>query len=662
MIEQTSSLSKSAPMLFRPDMFVTYKDEPYRIRNAEPDYMVLQHTLNNNIEMISSDVFSSAYCNGKLTLTEQKNVVAVHPITDSAKLADAERMLAYLNELDISGKFGSEVTRRHVIDHVSERIHDSSPPSHMQLYRLYKRWERAGKNIHVLFNTKQTRIKPVTEAQMDFAMHIIDKHFLVPHGRNRSELYRTFKAEFYLDANQQKFKLSGKPMSKTAMDNILDALNPFEVYAAQNGIMAARDKFRDSNEKIETQFPGERVEIDAVHLNLGVLDDITGAYIGKIILFLAIDVHTRYILGYSIVYGTKPAESAEAVVNLLRHIVLPKLRNGNYSHAWHTLGRPHCIHADNGPGFIAETTTRFCALLNTDLHRSESRKSQRRPFIERFNRTLRDQLMTKIPGYLGKRIDEKNFNKTIEQAAVVKISEFIRYLEEFIVDIYHQNPHKGLGGMTPAQMFEECKEEFYSRPVANVAEMDALIGTKYIRTIQATHGIQIENLKYQSTELKDLRFRLMKNRNAETSQEVPILFNPQDITRITVLDPESLEVIIVPLRDKTIEPGTTLKEYKARQLAHKNSFEQQEYKPYPSKHKQHKKPKAKNSNGSIASTPETVESVVIEHSSYNPKAVMEDAKTRFAQDESKRTLVQPSDTATQKNNKSGSGRKRSGGR
>ncbi|WP_407507077.1 hypothetical protein [Vibrio parahaemolyticus] len=642
-------------------MFVNYYGETYCIRNAEADYMVLQHTLNHKCEMISTDAWSSAYCDGALTITQQEKQVAIHPITDSKKLAEAERMLAYLNELEVTGKFGSEATRRHVINYISEKIQDPTPPNHMQLYRLYKRWERAGKNIQVLLSTKQSRTKPVTDAQMDFAMYIIDEHFLVPHGDNRSELYRIFKAEFYLDTNQQQFKLSGKPMSKSALDNILDTLDPFEVFAAQNGIDAARSKFRDSNEKIETFFPGERVEIDAVHLNLGVLDDATDTYIGKVILFLAIDVHTRYILGYSIVYGTNPAESAEAVINLLRHVVSPKKRNGNYSNDWQSIGVPYCIHADNGPGFIAEMTLRFCAMLNTDLHRSESRKSQRRPFIERFNRTLRGQLMTKIPGYLGKRMEEKDFNKTIEQAAVVRLSEFTRYLEEFIVDVYHQNPHKGLEGMTPAQMLEQCRDTFYPRPVPNIAEMNALVGVTYTRTIQATQGIQIKNLYYNSTELKNLRFKLMKNRKSKGPQKVEFIFNPQDISSITVLEPDSMKMLVVPLRNKTVLPGTTLAEHQAQKLAKKGTFVQQEHKSFSSKHKQHRKSnKAHKAKSSDIKIPK---SNVVTHPDYDPQKVIEEGTARLAQDDTQRTQTTSSDAApSQSEHKPSLGRKRSRGR
>ena len=334
-------------------------------------------------------------------------------------------------------------------------------------------------------------------------------------------------------------------------------------------------------------------------------------------------------------YGMEPAESAEGAINLIRHIVSEKPNNGNFQSPWHCLGIPYCIHADNGPAFIAESTLRFCTSLNVDLHRSESRKSQRRPFIERFNRTLREQLMVKIPGYLGKRTDETDFGKTVEQAAVVSLDEFKQYLEEFICDVYHQNPHKGLDGLSPAQKLEQASKFFSPRPVADMAKLNALVGNQYTRTIQATHGIQIENLNYHSKELKLLRAKLQKNRKTEKPVSVEVIFNSNDISSVTVLVPDALESLIVPLRDKTIEPGTSLKAYRAQKALAKQGFEAAPHKEFTLKSKPRRKPSASRKSPVKSST--APQSEVVTHAQYDVGKTMADATTRLATDESNRT-------------------------
>jgi putative transposase len=631
--KKKSIIAKQSHGLFQAGMLVRYNGEQYKISTAHSEYLVLQDITTNKVLMLMAEQWQEGYCNGLITVEKPTAQVVVNPITDVSKLAEAERILAYINELETRPHPGSVTTREKVINYISSRIGDKNPPHEMQLYRWSKKWEKVGKNISAFINVKQSRIKPVTGAQLDFAMFIIDKYFMVKFADNRSALYRHYVAEFEKEANQSKFELSGKPMSKTALDNILDSLDPFEVTAAQKGLAVARNKYRDSNEKIVTNFPGERVEIDAVHLNLGLVDEDTGEYSGKVILFLAIDVHTRYILGYSIVHGLNPAESSEGAKNLLQHIVSPKLRNGNYINEWVCVGVPYCFHADNGPAFIAENTLRVCAMLNADLHRSESKKSQRRPFIERFNQTLREQLMVNIPGYLGKRLDRYNFEKTVEQVAVVSLETFTRYLEEYIVDYYHQNPHSGLDGLTPAQMMSQCEGAFFKRPAPDLAVINSLVGATFKRTIQATHGVQIENICYHSTQLKELRFSMMKNRKKEKQVQVEVIFNRNDISSVTVLVPGALESIIVPARDKTIQPGTRLAQYKATKAAATEGFEIQRYESIGPKHDAHSK-SSKNS-GNHASAPQ---SRVVEHEVYNMPEVLSEGTSRLATDDTARTV------------------------
>ena len=59
-ISNNQVFAKQAPMLFRVGMFVIYNDTLFCIRNAEPDYIVLQHTLDHSIKMVTAQVWSQA--------------------------------------------------------------------------------------------------------------------------------------------------------------------------------------------------------------------------------------------------------------------------------------------------------------------------------------------------------------------------------------------------------------------------------------------------------------------------------------------------------------------------------------------------------------------------------------------------------------------------
>ena len=654
-----STRRSAASVLFSAGMKIVFRNEEYLIRTCEPDYFVIQHVRDHTIDMIDSITLSDAYANGELTLVTPEPTVAIHPISDPAKLAEAERILSYVEELDVNGKPGSEVERKRVIEYISKRIGDKSPPHQMQLYRYYKKWTQAGKSVSAFLKKTQTRRKPITGPQLDFAMHIIDREYLKPLGGNRSELYRVYILAFEEEkaTNALKFNLEGNPMSKTSLDNILDSLDRFEVDICQKGLLRARDIHRNSNELIVADYFGQRIEVDAVHLNIGLRNE-DGSYIGRVIVFFAIDVYSRAILGYSMVYGESPGESAQAVLELFKHVVTPKKHNGNFVNEWYTVPNIRHIHADNGAAFTSEMVVRAAHMINAKIHHSESRKSQRRPFIERFNRTLRGQFMTKLPGYLGKRMDDSNFGMTLEQTAVLTVSDFTRYLEEYIVDVYHQNPHKGLGGRTPAQVVEQADNTFFRAKLPNLARLESLMGAVKTRTIQATHGIQIDNIKFHSSELNQYRLQLSNSSKSSGAVKVEFIYNPSDISQITVLLP-NFESLVVPNRDKRVEPGTSLAEYKAFLTAEMGNFEKATPKVFTSKHNSHPKPQKPKRKSNILKQP------LIETHSTEPctdedlQALLNSGNQRFSKDLSQHKPIAVDADADVQLNKSPAKRKRS---
>lgn len=208
--------------------------------------------------------------------------------------------------------------------------------------------------------------------------------------------------------------------------------------------------------------------------------------------------------------------------------------------------------------------------------------------------------MQKIPGYLGKRIDGNISDKTIEQSAQVTLSEFKAYVEEYIVDVYHQRKHKGLDGMTPQQAVEQALESFIPRESVDVSTLNFMSGATKKGTVQATHGIQISNQYFNSKELRELRFKAMGS--SSKSPTFDFIFNPNDISQIAVLIPGSMEILRVPNRDKTIPAGTSLADYKLRKAAPQLSSSTLPEPVFGSKHQQHKpKTKSKSRKSSPAS-------------------------------------------------------------
>jgi putative transposase len=92
-------------------------------------------------------------------------------------------------------------------------------------------------------------------------------------------------------------------------------------------------------------------------------------------------------------------------------------------------GKPQGIRVDNGPEFISSTLERFCNQQNIALQFIKPGKPMQNGYVERFNRTYREDV---LDAYLFDRLSQVR-----EQS------------EEWMEDYNHFHPHSSLGGKSP---------------------------------------------------------------------------------------------------------------------------------------------------------------------------------------------------------------------
>lgn len=106
--------------------------------------------------------------------------------------------------------------------------------------------------------------------------------------------------------------------------------------------------------------------------------------------------------------------------------------------AIHENGKPDKIRVDNGPEFISSTLSDWCKEENIHLQYIQPGKPMQNGFIERFNRTFRQDV---LDAYLFEDIMQ------------------VRLLaEEWMNDYNNKRPHESLGGCTPNQFYERTKQ------------------------------------------------------------------------------------------------------------------------------------------------------------------------------------------------------------
>jgi putative transposase len=100
-------------------------------------------------------------------------------------------------------------------------------------------------------------------------------------------------------------------------------------------------------------------------------------------------------------------------------------------------GRPRAIRSDNGPEFLGEAFVDWCKAHGILIDYIEPGKPNQNAYIERFNRTYRDEV---LDTWLFRDLDE------------------VRELSwAWMLEYNEERDHDGLGGMTPAEALKRAK-------------------------------------------------------------------------------------------------------------------------------------------------------------------------------------------------------------
>jgi len=145
-------------------------------------------------------------------------------------------------------------------------------------------------------------------------------------GAEREALVRASIQEFYLTRQQASVSalmveiyrqcriLGIKPPSRRAVQRRIDARSPAAVLALRRGKKAARDRFAPVRGSLRTIRALGVVQIDHTLVDVMLVDSLTREPIKRPWLTLAIDVHTRYVLGFSLSLDPPSAISVASVL------------------------------------------------------------------------------------------------------------------------------------------------------------------------------------------------------------------------------------------------------------------------------------------------------------------------------------------------------------
>ncbi len=257
---------------------------------------------------------------------------------------------------------------------------------------------------------------------------------------------------------------------------------------------------------------GERVEMDGWECNLKVILEHAGLFDAlspkargeaariKVWAVYAIDCASRVILGVAFSIRSH----ADAVLNARSQIGIDKThiaRAAGCQSSWHQLTGVQCLVADNGKEFTAATVL---------APKRASPKAPRSPLgsdasDEGHVRKLLQAQCDEVPGPAGldRNAPAPEQGLQAEEHAQLVLAELVRFMIRDIVDVYHNTPHRGLGGSSPALAWEALYEKRNVHPPASPSRRRVAFGTRIERVI-GRHGITVLGNDYQSEAIQKL--------------------------------------------------------------------------------------------------------------------------------------------------------------
>ncbi|WP_341939648.1 hypothetical protein [Marinimicrobium sp. C2-29] len=546
---------------------VSYHNTVGRILASTEEHIVIDFDSYSEPKII--DISTAERALGKTLMLMKPGIIEsrFRDVMTVKEEIDVARKSQYVKELEkVSGKrkVGGSKIRKRAIMRCAKALNDSNPPSPATLARWARDEYDHSLGVARSCLTARKRRFPSYPELRDAAMECIDEHYLTTSLPTYQYVFDIFVVKMKKDG----YEVNSLPCYQTFI-NWIDEIDPFEQSLKRLGRKATRATRRNAVKKLKTERPLERVESDALSLAIGLVDD-DGLFLGYVTLFFVLDCHTRSILGYQMNIGR--GEPSSCVIDAYRHALCPK-PVGTFSKEcesdWPMYGAIECAVSDGGKGYSSVETQSFLKVAGSSSEILATYSGWEKPYIERFNGTVRTQFAQNLPGYCG-RDPRKIADATIREQAVMTPAQFKAKLERWIVDEYHHTEHSGINYKAPYQAWTEFYQESGDSPMvpANLEAIQLPFSEELWRKISGDvchQGIAIGNVRYNDSEghLKRIGLKL---RSRGEPAFVKASRSIMDISVVKIVDPFTDERHLIPANDSAIEPGMSLAEFEAKRV------------------------------------------------------------------------------------------------
>jgi putative transposase len=322
------------------------------------------------------------------------------------------------------------------------------------------------------------------------------------------------------------------------------ALDAQEVVRAREGAKAAADQFRPIKAWVSASEPLELVQVDHTLVDLIVVDDWERQPIGRPWLSLAIDVATRYVLGFFLSLKTP---SSAAVAQTISQAVLPKaayLAALQVDAEWPACGLPSLLHVDNAKEFRARALRRGCEQQGIQIVYRPPLQPHFGGHVERLIGTLMGEVHL-LPGATFSSVAKRGTYDSVGQA-VMTLTELEAWLAWQILGVYHLRPHSALG-CAPMAAWQKGMERIRT-PVREPADpkrfyLDFL---PFEQRLIGRAGLRLFNIFYWHGALGSY---------VHDGKKHIVRYDPRDLSRVYLLEADG-SYLEIPYRDLSHRPAS----------------------------------------------------------------------------------------------------------
>jgi putative transposase len=338
------------------------------------------------------------------------------------------------------------------------------------------------------------RIDPAVRAAIDALIDEIALKMVPP---SRAEAARQISGLLHADNGNHRFSDDLIPSEKT-IERLLGEISSRMLAKATMG-----SKTRSAHEAHPGEYPSEGfldlVQMDHTRGDVILVDSLRRQELGRPWITFLIEIWTRSILGYYVSFGDPSIfRCGRAVASAL----LPKnpiLKHLGVDVSYPMHGFFRRLHADQAKPHRSEAFRRACVRNGIDPDVRKPGPAHLGGHIERLIGTMVGKLRL-LPGATGSNVSARD-GYDAEAEAAMTLAEFERWLL-YQIAVYHYAPQTALGGLCPAQMWEQ--EAAGHGPLLPVSVDSDLLFCQFLPSKSLTvhsKGIQIKYRNYWHREL-----------------------------------------------------------------------------------------------------------------------------------------------------------------